>query len=108
VVDATNDALVPLFASPALLPALVWVAFAVALPLLVRGRWTKLDAAAAALWAIGLILALDAIGGLLDGATALDGARGAVAGSCLGAAVAVSVAALRSPEPAGETEPALP
>ena len=108
VVDATNDALAPLFISPALLPAFVFAAFAVVLPFLIRGRWSKLDIAAAALWAIGLVLALDAIGGLLDGATALEGARGAVAGSCLGAAVAVTIARLMPPGHAGERDPALP
>jgi hypothetical protein len=108
VVDATNDALVPLFLSPALLPAFVWAAFAVVLPLVVRGRWTKLDIAAAALWAVGLVLALDALGDLLDGVTALAGARGAIAGSCLGAAVAVTIATLVPPVDAHERDPALP
>jgi len=107
VVDATNDALVPLFISPALLPALVWAGFAVALPYLIRGRWTQLDVAAAALWAIGLVLALDAIGDLLDGATALTAARGAIAGSCLGAAVAVTIGRLTPPVRADEHDPAL-
>ncbi len=92
VVDAFDDALVPLLSSPALLVAPVWAAFAVALPLLVRGRWTAIDGAAAVLWAIGLVLALDAIGGVLDGAA--GGARGAIAGSCLAAVTAVTVAAL--------------
>jgi hypothetical protein len=108
VVDAANDALAPLFGSPALLPAFVWAAFAAVLPLLMRGRWTKLDAAAAALWAVGLVLALDALGDLLAGSTALTGARGAVAGSCLAAAVAVSVARVAPPVHARERDPALP
>jgi hypothetical protein len=108
VVDAVNDALVPLVSSPVLLGAGIWAVFAVALPLIVRGRWTAMDAAAAILWSIGLVLALDAFGDLLNGATALDGARGALAGSCLGAAVAVTVTALAPPGPAEETDPALP
>jgi hypothetical protein len=108
VVDATTDALEPLVSSPMLLGAGIWAAFAVVLPLLVRGRWTALDAAAAALWAIGLVLALDAFGDLLAGTTALDGARGAIAGSCLAAAVAVTVAAIAPPEAAEQPESALP
>jgi eukaryotic-like serine/threonine-protein kinase len=108
VVDAANDALVPLVTSPVLLGALVWAAFAVVLPFLVRGRFTKLDAAAAALWAVGLVLALDAFADLLAGSTALDGARGAVAGSCLGAAVAVTIASLTPRVSARERDPALP
>lgn len=108
VVDATGDALAPLFGSAALLPALVWAAFAAVLPLLMRGRWTKLDALAAGLWAVGLVFALDALGDLLAGSTALGGARGAVAGSCLAAAVAVSVARLAPPVHARDRGPALP
>lgn len=108
VVDAVDDALVPLIASPVLLGAGIWAVFAVALPLIVRGRWTAMDVAAGVLWAIGLVLALDAFGDLLAGATALDGARGALAGSCLGAAVAVTVTALAPPVPAEQGDPALP
>src|SRR5215218_3455695 len=108
VVDATSDALAPLFGSAALLPALVWAAFAAVLPLRMRGRWTKLDALAAGLWAVGLVFALDALADLLAGSTALSGARGAVAGSCLAAAVAVSVARLAPPVHARDRDPALP
>jgi hypothetical protein len=107
VVDATNDALVPLISSPLLLGAAIWAAFAFVLPLLVRGRWTAVDAAAAVLWTIGLALSLDAFGDLLAGATALDGPRGAIAGSCLGAAVAVTVAAVVPRGHADEGEAAL-
>jgi eukaryotic-like serine/threonine-protein kinase len=108
VVDAADDVLAALVGSGALAPVVVWAAFAVALPLLVRGRWIALDAAAAVLWAIGLVLAFDLVGDLLAGATALDAARGAVAGSCLGAALAVAVAAMAPPVSAEEGEPALP
>jgi eukaryotic-like serine/threonine-protein kinase len=94
VVDATNDALVPLVTSPVWLVAVVWAAFAVVLALLLRGRWTALDVGLGIAWAIGLVVALDALGDVLDGSTALAGARGAVAGSILGAAVAVAVAAI--------------
>jgi hypothetical protein len=104
VVDAANDALAPLFLSPALLPALAWVAFAVVLPLLVRGRWTAVDAAAAVLWTVGLVLSQAAFGDLLGGATA----RGAVAGACLGAAVAATVTAIAPPVRASQEDAALP
>jgi ribose/xylose/arabinose/galactoside ABC-type transport system permease subunit len=107
VVDAASDALQPLFASPALLPAVAWGLFAAVLPWLIRGRWRRLDIAAGVLWAIGLILALDAFADVLAGATALDGARGAIAGSVLGAAVAVTVARLVAPVAASERDPAL-
>jgi eukaryotic-like serine/threonine-protein kinase len=107
VVDATSDALQPLVVSPALLPGIAWAAFAVALPWLVRGRRPRIDVAAALLWAVGLVLALNAFGDVLATATALDGARGAIAGSCLGAAVAVTVARLMAPEPAADRDPAL-
>ena len=40
---ALTDALVPLLSSAALAPALVWAAFAVALPLVARGRWAAVD-----------------------------------------------------------------
>ena len=104
VVDATNDALVPLVSSPLWLVAVVWAAFAVVLALLLRGRWTALDAGLAGAWAIGLVLALDALGD----ATTLAGARGAVAGSILGAAVAVAVAAIAPHGQDDDGEAALP
>jgi eukaryotic-like serine/threonine-protein kinase len=95
---AASDALEPLLASPALLPAIAWAAFAVVLPLVVRGRFLGLDAVAAAVWATGLILALMALGDVLTGWTALDQPRGAVAGSAAAALVAVAVRALAAPE----------
>ena len=39
--------------SPALAPVLVWAAFAVALPLVVRGRWLAVDLVGAGVWAVG-------------------------------------------------------
>jgi eukaryotic-like serine/threonine-protein kinase len=108
VVDAAGDALAPLLSSAALLPALAWAALALLLPLLVRGRRTAVDAAGALLWAIALVLAHDALADVLDGATALDGARAAAAGACLGAATAVTVAAIRPRADGGREQPALP
>jgi membrane protein DedA with SNARE-associated domain len=66
----------------------VWAAFAVLLPLVVRRRWLAMDLLGAALWASGLIAAHVALADLLATTTALDAARGAVAGS-IGAAVLV-------------------
>jgi hypothetical protein len=106
VVDAFDDALVPLLSSPVLVVAVVWAAFAVALPLLVRGRWTTIDIAAGVLWAIGLVLALDVVGDALGGT--FGAARGAVAGSCLGAAVAVAVVSIAPYGKGDDPEPALP
>jgi hypothetical protein len=102
---AGSDALGPLLSGPALAPAVVWAAFAVLLPLVVRGRWLALDAVGAALWAIGLIAALAALGDLLAGATALDQARGAVAGSIGAGLVAVAVAHMGTPAGALPPEP---
>jgi eukaryotic-like serine/threonine-protein kinase len=95
VTSAATDALQPLLTSGALAPAVVWAAFAALLPLAVRGRSLALDAAAAAAWAVGLIVAHAALGDLLAGASALEEARGAVAGPLVGAVIAVAVAAWR-------------
>jgi hypothetical protein len=94
---AASDALAPLASGPALAPAAVWAAFAVLLPLLVRGRWLAVDALGAALWAAGLIAAHVALGDLLAAETALDQARGAAAGSIGAALVALGVSQMASP-----------
>jgi hypothetical protein len=107
-IDAAGDALLPLLSSPALAPLFVWVAFAVVLPLLVRGRYGALDLMAAALWAAGLIAAQSATGDLLAATTELERARGAVAGACLAAAVALLVTFLAPPPRGGSGDPALP
>ena len=108
VVDATADAIVPLVSSPALAPALVWVAFAALLPLVVRGRYPALDLLAAAVWAAGLVGAQGALGDLRAATTELDHARGAVVGACLGAVVALSATLLAPPARGGPRGPALP
>ena len=109
---AATDALGPLLTSGVLATALVWAAFAVLLPLVVRGRQLVLDALGAALWATGLIVAQAAIGDLLAGTTALDQARGAVAGPILAALGAVALAAVRPTRaettPAPSDYPAMP
>ncbi len=87
---AATDALAPLLSSGVLVVALVWAAFAVVLPLLVRGRQLVLDVLGAALWAMGLIVAQQRSAICSAGTTALDQARGAVAGPILGRAGAPS------------------
>ncbi len=93
ITAGASDAVWPLLSSPALAPALVWAGFAVLLPLVVRGRSTGVDLAAGALWAVGLLLAHSALGDLLASSGGLSDARGAVAGTLIGAAAAVAAAA---------------
>ena len=108
VVDAGGDALLPAVTSPAFAPLIVWVAFALLLPVVVRGRFAPLDVVAAALWAAGLVLAHGALGDLLAATTELESARGVVAGACLGAVVALTVTLLAPPVGDGSRDPALP
>ena len=108
VVDAASDALWPLISSPALAPMLVWMAFAVALPFFVRGRWAAMDLLAGAAWAAGLVLAHGALGDLLAATTELDRARGLVAGAVLGGLVAVTVTLIAPPVRGEPRPPALP
>ncbi|HLM25608.1 MAG TPA: serine/threonine-protein kinase [Thermoleophilaceae bacterium] len=103
ITGAASDAVWPLISSPALAPALVWAGFAAVLPLLVRGRSTGLDLAAATLWAVGLIGAHAALGDLMASSGGLTDARGALVGTLLGAAAAVATATAlaRRPAPGG-------
>ncbi len=94
---ALSDVLQPLATTPALAPLLVWAAFAVVLPLVVRGRWLALDLIGASLWAAGLALCLLALGDVLAADVALDAPRGAVAGAVGAALVALSVSRLAAP-----------
>jgi eukaryotic-like serine/threonine-protein kinase len=94
---AISDVLQPLATTPALVPLVVWAAFAVLLPLVVRGRWLMIDLIGAGLWAAGLAFAHLALGDALAADVALDGARGAVAGAVGAALVALSVARLTAP-----------
>ena len=105
---ALTDALAPLVSSAALAPALAWAAFAVVLPLVVRGRWAALDLLMGALWAAALVMAHDWLGQMMSTASGLLAARGAVAGAALGALVAVTVILLAPPRPDATPEPALP
>jgi hypothetical protein len=86
---AASDALQPLATSPALAPALAWAAGAVALALVVRGRWLVVDLLGAGLCAAALVAAHVALGDALAADVALDHARGAVAGSVAAALVVI-------------------
>jgi eukaryotic-like serine/threonine-protein kinase len=94
---AASNALEPLLTTPALGPLLVWAAFAVLLPLAVRGRWIVLDLIGAGLWTAGLIAAQVALGDVLAADVALDQARGAVAGAIVAALVVLSVSRIAPP-----------
>jgi eukaryotic-like serine/threonine-protein kinase len=103
---AASDALSPLVSGPALAPAAVWAAFAVLLPLVMRGRWLGLDLLGAALWTAGLIAAHTAMGDLLSTTTTLDEARGAVAGSVGAALVVLAVSQMATPAEGWRAQPA--
>ena len=89
---AADHALWPLVNSPALLPAAAWVALAVVLPFVVRGRSLTLDLLGAILWTAGLIAAHQSIGRLLSDNGQEADARGLAAGAVLAAMAAVAAA----------------
>ena len=105
---AASDALGPLASGPALAPAAVWAAFAVLLPLVIRGRWLAVDLVGAGLWALGLIVAHIALGDMLAATTALDEARGMVAGSAGAALVAIAVSQIAAPAEGWRPQPVTP
>jgi len=82
---AVEHAVVPTLTSAVLLPAVVFAAFSAALPLLVRGRPLAIELILGGAWAVGFVVALEAMGRLMDGAAA----RGAVLGPLVGLAVAI-------------------
>jgi eukaryotic-like serine/threonine-protein kinase len=84
---AGDHVLSPLVTTPALLPMAAWVALAVVLPFVVRGRSLTLDLLGVVLWTAGLIASHQAIGRVLDG----QDARGLAAAAVLGAVAAVGV-----------------
>jgi hypothetical protein len=94
---AAGDALAPLLSGPALAPAVVWAGFAMLLPLVVRGRWLAVDLVGAGAWAAGLLVAHAALADMLAATTALDEARGALAGAIGAALVGVAVAQMTPP-----------
>ncbi len=77
---AASDVLQPLATTPALAPLVVWAAFALALPFVIRGRWLAVDLAGAGLWVVGLIVAHVALGDALAADVVLDQARGSRGG----------------------------
>ena len=95
LVRGAENGVEPLAATPALAVAVVWAAFAVLLPLVVRGRWLGFDLVGAGLWALGLVAAQVALGDVLAPEVATEQARGLVAGTLVAALVAVSVARMR-------------
>ena len=91
---AASDALYPLLSSPATAPIVIWVAFAVALPFVVRGRSLMLDLLGASAWGAGLVAAHAAAADFVASSVELDQARGAVGGAVLAGVVAVAAAAV--------------
>jgi tRNA A-37 threonylcarbamoyl transferase component Bud32 len=89
---AAKHALWPILSGPALAPVVIFAAFAVILPLAVRGRSLALDAILATAWAAGLVAALRTADGLLEPHVRLANARASLAGALVGAALAVAVA----------------
>jgi hypothetical protein len=90
-VDATQDALWPLFAGGALALAVLWALAAILLPVLVRGRSAALDIVAVAAWSAALAAGTRA----LSEALVLDPPRGLVLGALLAAVIAVAARAVR-------------
>jgi hypothetical protein len=92
--DAAGDGLYPLLSSPAIAPVAIWVALAVTMPLVVRGRSLILDLLGASAWAAALVAAHAGVADLVASSVELDQARGAVGGAILAVAVAVAAAAV--------------
>lgn len=107
LVHAAEHAVYPLVSGPALAPVLVFAAFAVLLPMAVRGRSLALDAVLAGTWAAGLVASLHITDGLLADHVRLASARGSLAGALLAGCVAVAAAHVRAPGPP-VTAPSLP
>ena len=85
--SAAHHAISPIVTSAALAPAAVFAAFAVALPICLRGRSLALDLVGAGIWAVALAAALSALPSALP---SLPHPRGAVAGALVGAALVVA------------------
>ena len=92
LVAAAEHALAPLVSSPALLPVASFSLLAAALPLFLRGRATMLDLLGAALWAVGLVVALQATGSAMASGPAAVDPRGLAAGAVLAALAAAGAA----------------
>jgi len=94
---AATDALQPLLTTPVLAPAVLWAVGAVALPLVVRGRWLAVDLMGAAVCATGLVAAHIALGDALAADVALDQPRGALAGGIAAVLLVVLVCHMARP-----------
>ena len=108
---AATDALVPTLVSTALVPIVVWAAFAALLPLLVRGRALILDVLGAAIWAAGLVVAHSAMAGVRPSDALVDEPRGLIAGALLALVVAVAAAGaglVSPPDPEEKLDPRIP
>jgi hypothetical protein len=92
ITTAADHALTPLVSTPALLPALGWVALAVLLPIAVRGRSLTLDLLGAIVWTAALIACHQSIGRVLAAGGQHADARGLAAGAVLAAIAAVAAA----------------
>jgi hypothetical protein len=90
---AADHVFSPLVTTEALLPMAPWVALAVLLPVLVRGRNLTLDLLGAIVWTAGLVAAHQAIGPVLGD----HDARGLAIGALLAAVVAVGVPRMAGP-----------
>jgi hypothetical protein len=87
---ALSDAIGPLVLSPAVLPVVAWVLFAVLLPVVVRGRSLPLDVVAAVFWAAGLVATHQGMAELAASDMPLSEPRGAAAGAAIGAVAALA------------------
>ncbi|MFL5825991.1 MAG: protein kinase domain-containing protein [Thermoleophilaceae bacterium] len=88
---AAEHAVWPAISSPALLAALAFCLLAALVPLAVRARNLTADIVLGAIWAAGLVAALRALDDVMDSHMRLASARGAVAGSLVGAAAAIAL-----------------
>jgi hypothetical protein len=93
-VGAARGALAPLLGGPALLPALVWAAFAAALGFMVRGRHPGRDLLLGATWGAMLVLTQHELGRELAHVGLSSQPRGAVVGVCAGVLGVVAGASL--------------
>jgi hypothetical protein len=97
---AGGHVLAPLASSGVLVAAAAWGVAAMVLPWLVRGRSRGVDAAGAALWAVGLAAGGSVTASLAAPAVLHAHVRGGLAGAVAGAALAMALRTLRGPEPA--------
>lgn len=93
--DAFSSGLLPLLTSSLILTAVLWSVFALALPVIVRGRSLVLDTLGGAIWAVALVVSSKALGEALVGEVARPDPRGILAGAVTGALMVVTLSHLR-------------